>query len=88
MEKSAEVRILQGLLQDELGSPPRLKGYINLVVDNMNSHEFKSSFRLSRRSFDFLLAAVNVSIESKTKYSVKEVLLCSLWTFATMETYR
>lgn len=88
MGNSAEVRILQGLLRDELGSPPRLKGYVNVVVDNMNSHEFKSSFRLSRRSFEFLLASVNVSIQCKTKRSVKEVLLCSLWTFATMETYR
>lgn len=88
MESTIEKRIIQGLLQDELGSPPRLKGYINVVVNNMNSHEFKSSFRLSRRSFDYLLSSVNLSIQCKTKYPVKVVLLCSLWTFATHETYR
>ncbi|XP_011705164.1 PREDICTED: uncharacterized protein LOC105460420, partial [Wasmannia auropunctata] len=78
---------------------PRIQNYVQNVVSVLTNADFKSHFRMSRETFDWLLTIIGPQLEKKSNPNLQMIpgrlpvnletqLLITLWTLATPDSYR
>jgi len=71
---------------------PRIQHYIDHVVVSYMGHEFKSHFRMSKATFQYLLEMLRPYLTRKIKgcpmIPASHQLMIAIWKMATMDSYR
>ncbi|XP_071648622.1 putative nuclease HARBI1 [Temnothorax longispinosus] len=71
---------------------PRIQNYVDNVVVRYMGHDFKSHFRMSKATFQYLLEMLRPYLTRKTKgcpmIPASHQLMIAIWKMATMDSYR
>lgn len=71
--------------------PPRIEGYVEIIIPRMNTQQFRRHFRMSPTTYENLEAKLGPLLsfsEGKTVIPVRKQLLGSLWLLATPDSFR
>lgn len=73
---------------------PKIRNYVEDVVNNYTEIEFRENFRMGKRTFDYVLMLIKDKISTsgvdngRQTIDGKTQLLITLWYLATPDSYR
>jgi len=72
---------------------PRFKNYISTVLDISSDMDFKSHFRMTSGTMDFILNEIGPMLQNnecigQPQISAKKQLMIAIWTMATPDSYK